>query len=151
MRILFAVTSFLVLPLAVLLFAQLPLRDLVQAFSTQANDLAQILFAIYMAVAVTAATRDGTHLAAGHAPDEHAPSPGRWRAWALLACTVPWALFMLWSSVPSVWQSVRQLERFRETLNPGYFVIGLALWLMVALILIEAVLAATLRRPKDKA
>ncbi|HZX26517.1 MAG TPA: C4-dicarboxylate ABC transporter substrate-binding protein [Telluria sp.] len=149
MRILFAVTGLLVLPLAALLFAQWPLRELVQAHSTQANDLAQILFALYMAVAVTAATRDGTHLAAGHAPDEHTPPPGRWRAWALLACTVPWALFTLWSSAPSVWQSLRQLERFGETLNPGYFVIRLALWLMVVLILVDALLAP-LRGLKDK-
>jgi hypothetical protein len=45
-----------------------------------------------------------------------------------------------------VWQSLRHLERFGETLNPGYFVIRLALWLMVALILIDAVLTALPRR-----
>jgi len=141
-RLLFLAASFLVLPLALLLFAQWPLRDLVQAHSTQANDLAQILFALYMAVAVTAASRDGAHLCAGHAPDEHTPPPGRWRSWALLACTAPWALFMLWSSAPSVWQSVRQLERFGETFNPGYFVVKLALWLLALLILVEAFRAA---------
>ena len=146
MRVLILATSLLVLPLAALLFAQWPLRDLVQAYSSQANDLAQILFALYMAVAVTAATREGTHLAAGHAPDEHTRPPGRWRAWALLACTGPWAVFMLWTAAPSVWQSLRHLERFGETLNPGYFVIKLALWLLVALVLIDAVLAPLRRR-----
>ena len=146
MRLLFLVTSVLALPLAALLFAQWPLRDLVAAYSSQANDFAQILFALYMAVAVTAATRDGTHLAAGHALDEHTKPPARWRTWALLACTAPWALFMLWSSAPSVWQSLRHLERFGETLNPGFFVIRLALWLMVVLILIDAVLTALPRR-----
>ncbi|HXE48117.1 MAG TPA: hypothetical protein VN663_07070, partial [Ramlibacter sp.] len=84
MRILLLVASLLVLPLAALLFAQWPLRDLVQAYSRQANDAAQILFALYMAVAVTAASHDGTHLTAGHPPDEHAGPPRRWRAWALL-------------------------------------------------------------------
>jgi TRAP-type C4-dicarboxylate transport system permease small subunit len=148
MRTLLFATSLLVLPLALLLFAQWPLRDLVQAYSRQANDLAQILFALYMAVAVTAASREGTHLAAGHAPDEHSPPPGRWRAWALLACTAPWALFMLWTSAPSVWQSMRQLERFAETLNEGFFIIKLALWLMLALIVAQAVVDAARRRTR---
>jgi TRAP-type C4-dicarboxylate transport system permease small subunit len=147
-RLLFLAASLLVLPLALLLFAQWPLRDLVQAHSTQANDLAQILFSLYMAVAVTAASREGMHLSAGHAPDEHSPPPGRWRAWALLACTAPWALFLLWSSAPSVWQSVGQLERFGETFNEGYFVIKLALWLMAVLILGEAIWSAVKRRPR---
>jgi TRAP-type C4-dicarboxylate transport system permease small subunit len=142
-RLLFLAASALVLPLAALLFAQWPLRDLVQAHSTQANDLAQILFALYMAVAVTAASREGMHLSAGHAPDEHSKAPSRWRAWALLACTAPWALFLLWASAPSVWQSVRQFERFGESFNPGYFIVQLALWLMAFLILAQALWAAT--------
>jgi len=146
-RLLFLAASLLVLPLALLLFAQWPLRELVQAYSTQANDVAQILFALFMAVAVTAASREGMHLSAGHAPDEHSPSPGRWRAWALLACTAPWALFILWASAASVWQSVRQLERFGETFNPGYFVVKLALWLLAVLVLIEAIGSAVKRRP----
>jgi TRAP-type C4-dicarboxylate transport system permease small subunit len=146
MRTLLLATSLLVLPLALLLFAQWPLRDLVQAYSRQANDLAQILFALYMAVAVTAASREGTHLAAGHAPDEHSPPPGRWRAWALLACTAPWALFMLWTSAPSVWQSLRQLERFAETFNEGFFIIKIALWILLALIVAQAIADAARRR-----
>jgi TRAP-type C4-dicarboxylate transport system permease small subunit len=146
MRLLFICASLLVLPLAALLFAQWPLRDLVQAYSREANDLGQILFALYMAVAVSAASHEGTHLTAGHAPDEHAGPPRRWRAWALLACTTPWALFMLWTSGPQVWQSVRQLEHFGETSNPGYFIIKLALWLLLVLILVESVLTLLRRR-----
>ena len=52
-RLAFLAAAALVLPLALLLFAQWPLRDLVQAHSREANDLAQIIFALYMAVAVT--------------------------------------------------------------------------------------------------
>jgi hypothetical protein len=55
MRWLFIVAGALVVPLALLLFAQWPLRDGVQAYSRQANDAAQILFAVYAAVAITAA------------------------------------------------------------------------------------------------
>jgi TRAP-type C4-dicarboxylate transport system permease small subunit len=149
-RILVPVASLLVLPLAVLLFAQWPLRDLVQAYSVQANDLAQILFALYMAVAVTAASRDGTHLAAGHAPDGHAAPPRRWRAWALAACTVPWSLFILWTTALPVWRSIVQLERFGESLTAGYFLIKLALWLMAALILVDAVARLMPRRGRTE-
>ena len=130
--------SALVLPLTLLLFAQWPLRDLVQAGSRQANDLAQVIFAVYMAIAVTAASIDGMHLAARHAPDEH-ERPVRWRVWAVFACTAPWALFVLWSSTSNVWQSVRQLERFGETLDEGYFLIRVSLWLLAALVLAQGV------------
>jgi hypothetical protein len=134
MRILILGAGMLVLPLAALLFAQWPLRDLVQGYSRQANDLAQIVFAVYMAVAVTAASRDGIHLAAGHVLHEREAHPPRWRAWAVLACTAPWAMFMLWSAGPQIWQSLVQFERFGETLSQGFFVIKLSLALMVVLV-----------------
>ena len=133
MRRLFTLGALLVLPLAFLLLAQWPLRDLVQAFSRQANDIAQILFALYMAIAVTAASRAGIHLCA---PRASALTP-RLRAWLLFACTGPWALFMLWASTGPAIDSLRQLERFGETLTPGYFLIRWALWLLVLLVLVD--------------
>jgi TRAP-type C4-dicarboxylate transport system permease small subunit len=54
----------LVIPLSLLLFAQWPLRDVVHAYSREANDLAQMLFAIYVSIAITYATRTRSHLAA---------------------------------------------------------------------------------------
>src|SRR5438105_8698733 len=104
-RILLAAAGALVLPLTFLLFAQWPLRDVVQAGSRLANDVAQVVFAIYMAIAITAASIEGMHLAARHIPDEH-ERPSRWRAWAVFACTAPWAAFVLWTSAPGVWQSI---------------------------------------------
>jgi hypothetical protein len=53
MRWTISVASFLVIPLALLLFAQWPLRDWLQTYSRQANDIAQIVFAVYGAVAIT--------------------------------------------------------------------------------------------------
>ncbi len=47
----------LVLPISLLLFLQWPLRDAVQAYSREANDTGQWLFALYIVVSVTAATR----------------------------------------------------------------------------------------------
>lgn len=133
--------SGLVVPLALLLFLQWPLREAVQAYSRQANDLGQILFALYVAVAVRAASRAGTHLVAGtrgHAPGRH---PQRWRAWAVAACVGPFALFMLWASWAPTVQSVRGMERFAETFTPGYFLVKLALLLMVILVAWEAAAA----------
>ena len=126
------------LPLAVLLFAQWPLREWVQAGSRLANDAAQILFAVYVAVAITAASRANTHLSA--TIDCHCSASGRgnWRATLLLLCVAPWALFNLWTAWPLMAGSVVGLERFSETMTPGYFVIKLALGLLLLLVLIDA-------------
>ena len=134
-----AAFALLVLPLAALLLAQWPLRELVQAYSRQANDAAQVLFALYVAVAVTAASRNHAHLASLQPHPSGAPRP-RWHAWALLACVMPWALFMLWAGWPLVAASVTSFERFGETLTPGYFVIKLAMALMLLLVLAEGLL-----------
>lgn len=134
-----AAFALLVLPLAALLLAQWPLRELVQAYSRQANDAAQVLFALYVAVAVTAASRNHAHLASLQPHPSGAPRP-RWHAWALLACVMPWALFMLWAGWPLVAASVASFERFGETLTPGYFVIKLAMALMLLLVLAEGLL-----------
>ncbi len=136
---LFLVSSVLVLPLAFLLFAQWPLRDWVQAWSRQANDLAQILFALYVAVAVTAASRANFHLAVFKPTTGRPPHSNIWRAGLLLVCVGPWALFMLWAALPTIVSSVRGFEKFSETTTPGYFVIKLALSLLLVLILMEAV------------
>ena len=133
LRVLFRATAWLVLPLALLLLAQWPLRDVVQAASREANDLAQVIFALYMAVAVTAATLAGSHLAAHAGSGAAAQKP--WRRWATVACIAPWAVFLLASFTPQLARSVLQLERFAETLNPGYFVIKAAFALMLILAL----------------
>ena len=54
----------LALPIATLLFLQWPLREWLQAYSREANDLGQILFAVFVAASVTAATRAQAHIAA---------------------------------------------------------------------------------------
>jgi TRAP-type C4-dicarboxylate transport system permease small subunit len=63
----------LALPLAGLLCAQWPLRDVVGAGSRQANDMAQWIFAVYVAFAFRHATRVHGHLAtdalASHYPE----------------------------------------------------------------------------------
>jgi TRAP-type mannitol/chloroaromatic compound transport system permease small subunit len=134
----------LVLPVSLLLFLQWPLRDLVQAYSREANDLAQLLFALYVSVAITYASRRRTHLAADALAHRYSPATRTKlaRAGALLIL-VPWSAFMLYASWPIVAQSVRQLEEFPETFNPGYFVIKGALFALVVLVLLQAFLDAT--------
>jgi TRAP-type mannitol/chloroaromatic compound transport system permease small subunit len=132
--------KWLALPVVILLFLQWPLRDLVQAYSREANDLGQWIFALFMAAAVTSATRERIHLAADTFAQRYAPS---WRlavarAGALLGL-LPWALFVLYASRNTVWMSVRQLESFPDTYNPGYFLVKLALWLLAGLLLLQAV------------
>ena len=132
-RRLFLVAAGLVLPLAALLFAQWPLRDLVQAYSREANDTAQVLFAIAMAFGVTHASRTGAHLVAGDVARSR-----RFVATGTAICVLPWALFLLVQGAGPLWRSVRSLERFPETLNPGYFLIRIALFLLVVLVLLHA-------------
>jgi TRAP-type C4-dicarboxylate transport system permease small subunit len=133
----------LAVPLSLLLFLQWPLRDLVQAGSREANDAAQVLFAAYIAVALTAATRGRTHLAADVVARRYPP---RWRArlarFASLAVAAPFALFVLWTGAPAAWNSLLQLEHFPETLNPGYFLLRAAALLLAALALAQALLDA---------
>ena len=100
-----------------------------KAWSVQANDLAQWLFALYVAVAVTQATRRSAHLAVGL----------RRQRWAALA-TLPWAAFVLISGAVPVWHSVRSMEAFGETGDPGYFLVKVAAWFLAFLMVGQSLL-----------
>jgi TRAP-type mannitol/chloroaromatic compound transport system permease small subunit len=143
--------QWLALPLALLLFLQWPLRDLVHGYSTQANDLAQILFALYVAASVTAATRAGTHLAADAIAQRYSPrTRARLKKIGALAL-LPWALFVLIASRRPVVESVMLLENFSQTFNPGYFIIKLALWLMALTVLLQGLIEVFRARPAERA
>jgi TRAP-type C4-dicarboxylate transport system permease small subunit len=129
----------LALPLSLLLFLQWPLRDLVQAYSREANDLAQCLFALYVSVAILCATRRGTHLATDAIAHRYSPAlRARFARIASLAILVPSSMFVLWSGWPIVWQSLVELEAFPETFNPGYFVVKAAVAVLAVLLLVQA-------------
>jgi TRAP-type C4-dicarboxylate transport system permease small subunit len=136
-----AAGQWLVLPVSFLLFAQWPLRDLVHAYATQANDLAQWLFALYVSLALTFATRERVHLAADVFTHGYSPRLREWlQRLAGLFCVAPWALFILYTATPAVWQSLGELESFPDTRNPGYFIVKASAWLLAALQLVEALL-----------
>ena len=143
--------QWLTLPLALLLFLQWPLRDLVHGYSTQANDLAQILFAIYVAASVAAATRASTHLAADAIAQRYSPrTRARLRKLGAIAI-LPWAVFVLIASRHMVVESVALREAFSQTFNPGYFIIKLALWLMALTVLVQAIIELMRPRAPDAA
>lgn len=138
-----AAVRWLVLPLSLLLFLQWPLRDLVQAHSREANDAAQILFALFVAAAITAATRHRSHLAVDAFAQHIAP---RWReriarVTAILVLA-PWAALLIFAGAVPAWQSIAELEGFPETMNPGYFLIRAAAVLLALLVLAQAVVDA---------
>ena len=128
----------LLLPVVALLLLQWPLRDIVRAWSRDANDLGQWLFALYVAMAFTAATRAHTHLAADAVARRYAaPLRGAIARLGILLGLTPWALFVLIGGAKLVIPSVRVLEAFPDTFNPGYFIIKLALWLLAGLVLLQ--------------
>ena len=140
----------LLLPVVLLLFLQWPLRDIFRVWSRDANDLGQWLFALYVAMAFTAATRAHTHLAAD-ALARHYSQRTRLtlaRLGALLAL-LPWSLYVIVGGASLVISSVRAMEAFADTYNPGYFFIKLALWLLAGLVLIQAII--DIARPRSGA
>jgi TRAP-type mannitol/chloroaromatic compound transport system permease small subunit len=140
----------LLLPVVLLLFLQWPLRDIFRIWSRDANDLGQWLFALYVAMAFTAATRAHTHLAAD-ALARHYSERTRLtlaRLGALLAL-LPWSLYVIIGGANLVISSVKALEAFADTYNPGYFFIKLALWLLAGLVLMQAII--DIARPRSGA
>jgi TRAP-type C4-dicarboxylate transport system permease small subunit len=133
-----SVARWLVLPLAVLLFLQWPLRDLFHAYSRQANDAAQWLFALYVSVAVSAASQAGTHLTASALIPIHHWVFIKSRIYVANLCIFLCGVYVLWMLAPNAWQSLMQLERFPDTLNPGYFLIKLAAGLLAVLMMAQA-------------
>ena len=56
-----------------------------------------------------------------------------------LCALVPWSLFVIIGGANLVILSVRSLEAFADTYNPGYFIIKLALWVLAGLVLAQAI------------
>lgn len=136
-----ALGRWLVLPVSLLLFMQWPLRELVRAYSIQANDLAQWLFALYVSLAMTYATRERSHLAADAVSYRYSAAVRRRISkTAALLCIVPWSSFVLIAGAPMVWRSIQQFEAFPETYSSGYFIIKASAWLLALLALLQALL-----------
>jgi TRAP-type mannitol/chloroaromatic compound transport system permease small subunit len=138
----------LLLPVVLLLFLQWPLRDIFRVWSREANDLGQWLFALYVAMAFTAATRAHTHLAADALARHYSERTRRLLARLGALCALaPWAFYVIVGGANLVILSLRALEAFPDTYNPGYFFIKLALWVLAGLVLAQAVIDVACPRP----
>ena len=110
------------------------------------TDLLQAL-PLYVSLAMTFATRERAHLAVDAiAHDYPAAVRGTISRWGGFACVAPWAAFMIWTIGPTAWRSAMMLEKFSETLNPGYFLIKVAALLLAVLALAQASIDV-LRKP----
>ncbi len=147
---LISAAQWLALPLIVLLFLQWPLRDILRSYSREANDLGQVIFALYVAFSVSAATRAGTHLAADALAQRYsARTRHRLRRFGGGLAILPWALFVLFASKTFIVSSVLGLEAFPDTNNPGYFIIKAALWIMAIMIIAQSVVDIFRASPAD--
>lgn len=130
----------LALPVTLLLFLQWPLREIIKSYSREANDLGQWLFAIFVAASVVAATRAHAHLTSDALAQSYsAATRARVAVFGLVLALLPWSVFVLWASAPMVRGSMLGLERFPDTGNPGYFILKLALWLLMGLVVLQGV------------
>jgi TRAP-type C4-dicarboxylate transport system permease small subunit len=129
------------LALAILLCLQWPLRDWVQAHNRTANDWGQIVFAGFMACAISVATWRAEHLSTHGVSGSWLALP-RPRAWLLLACVLPWALLLLWTSLKPMSYAMVNTERFPETLTAGYWLIHLAVTVLAGLAGVSAIASA---------
>ena len=127
-------------PFVVALSAGLDRATRLGAWSRQANDIAQWVFALYVALALREATRQRAHMAAGLFVARY---PLRWRhriaRFGEAICVLPWAIFVLVTGAMPTWQSVVGLEAFPDTYNPLYFVIRASAWMLALLVALQAI------------
>ena len=132
--------AWLCLPLIVLLFLQLPLREIVHAGNNTDNDFGQVIFAAFFMLGIPFAMRYDAHV---RVDIFYQRLTARRRAAIDLAGTVlfllPWLALVGWYSLPIVLNSLFEMEKFAETYTPGYFILKLQLFFFVALVGLQAI------------
>lgn len=132
--------SWLCLPVILLLFLQLPLRDIVHGGNNTDNDFGQIIFANFMMVGIPFAMRYDAHV---RVDIFYQHFSARWRAIIELAgtalFTLPWLALLAWYALPIVLNSLGETEKFAETYTPGYFILKLGLFFFVVLVGFQAI------------
>lgn len=130
------------LAVTLLLFAQWPLRVVQGGVAVLANDVAQVLFALYVCAAIPWARRTDAHVSL---LDAQHPRRRSWKRGADLLL-LPWCAWLLLSAWAPAWQALASLERFPDSMNPGYFLIKLAVPLMAAWLGASALMRLLARR-----
>jgi len=131
--------AWLCLPVVLLLFVQLPLREIVHSGYNAANDYGQIVFAWFFMLGIPFAMRHDAHVRVDIFYQRF--SAKRRAAINLLGTVLfvlPWLGLLYWYSIPIVMNSLRETEKFAETYTPGYFILKFQLFLFVALVGIQA-------------
>jgi TRAP-type mannitol/chloroaromatic compound transport system permease small subunit len=132
--------AWLCLPLILLLFLQLPLRDIVHGGNNTDNDFGQIIFANFFMVGIAFAMRHDAHV---RVDIFHQHFGARSRAVIELAgtalLTLPWLALLGWYALPIVLNSLGQTEKFAETYTPGYFILKLGLFFFVVMVALQAI------------
>jgi TRAP-type mannitol/chloroaromatic compound transport system permease small subunit len=132
--------SWLCLPVILLLFLQLPLRDIVHGGNNTDNDFGQIIFANFFMVGIPFAMRHDAHVRVDILHQHFSK-----RAQAIIELagtmlfTLPWLALLAWYSLPIVLNSLSQTEKFAETFTPGYFILKLGLFFFVVLVALQAI------------
>lgn len=128
----------LALGVTLLLFAQWPLREAGAGGGAYlANDLAQVMFALYVSVAVSFASLRNAHVAT----HPQAMGASRWRRIGAALLPLPWCLWLVLAAAAPGWRALLALERFPESFNPGYFLIRAAPLLLGGLLAGQSLLA----------
>lgn len=132
--------AWLCLPLVVLLFLQLPLREIVQGGNNTDNDFGQVLFAAFIMLGIPFAMHHDAHV---RVDIFYQRMTARRRALVdfigTLLFLLPWLALVGWYARPIVLNSLFELEKFAETYTPGYFILKLQLFFFVALVAMQAI------------
>lgn len=131
--------SWMVLLVVLMLFVQLPLRQVFGWGNLVANDLGQLFHATLFMVGIPYAFRWGAHI---RLDVLYSRMSERGRALVdllgNLLLVLPWLGVVTLYGMPMVLRSVRELERFPETFTPGYFLLRFALLSFLALMALES-------------
>ncbi len=135
--------AWLVLVVVLLLFLQLPLRELVGVGYITANDVGQLVHAAVFMIGVPYCLRWNQHVRMDLL--YRRMNPRRQALVDLIGCLfllMPWTVITAVYSVPMVLRSLAVRERFPETFTPGYFLLRLLLLVFTALLALQAVAIA---------
>jgi len=135
--------SWLAIPVILLLFLQVPLREVVQRGNLVANDLGQIAHAALFMSGMAYAMRWDAHV---RVDIFYQRMSARRRAWVNLVgsllFSLPWLAIVGWYSVPVVVRSWAVLEQFAETYTSGYFLLKGFLIVFVVLCVLQSLAVA---------
>jgi len=114
--------------LVVFLWVQWPVRVFATGNPRLINDMGQIAFAYFWVMAFGIACLTQSHL---QISNNAATTNATRRAWSSFVLSSPWAIFLFFSAWPLLINSWHENEKFPDSYSPGFYMIKLALVLLV--------------------